>query len=97
MRRLASRRPELGLKLTKSRAMCSLSAMTVLGRYDRQIRRRIEGALRVGMTPEELMEVFIQVMLYEGYFTTRTAMQIARSVFNEQGLSPNQKIPIEAT
>ena len=77
--------------------MCSLSAMTALGRYDRQIRRRIEGALRVGMTPEEIMEVFIQVMLYGGYFTTRTAMQIARSVFNEQGLSPNQKMPIGAT
>ena len=32
------------------------------------------------------MEVFIQVMLYGGYFTTRTAMRIARSVFNEQAL-----------
>ncbi len=80
----------------KSRAKCSLSSMTVLGRYDRQIRRRIEGALRVGMTPEEIMEVFIQVMLYGGYFTTRTAMQIARSVFIEQGLSPNQTMPIGA-
>ena len=70
----------------KSRAMCALSAMTVLGIYDRQIRRRIEGALRVGMSPEEIMEVFIQVMLYGGYFTTRTAMRIARSVFVEQGL-----------
>lgn len=68
----------------KSRAMCALSAMTVLGRYDRQIRRRIEGALRVGMTHSGVMEVFIQVMLYGGYFTTRTAMRIARSVFAEQ-------------
>jgi 4-carboxymuconolactone decarboxylase len=70
----------------KSRAICALSAMTVLGRYDRQIRRRIEGAMRVGMTPEEIMEVFIQVMLYGGYFTARTAMQVARSVFTERGL-----------
>ena len=52
----------------KSRAICALSAMTVLGRYDRQIRRRIEGALRIGMSPREVMEVFIQVMLYGGYF-----------------------------
>jgi len=70
----------------KSRALCALSAMTVMGRYDRQIRRRIEGALRVGMTSEEIMEVFIQVMLYGGYFNARTAMQIARSVFTERGL-----------
>jgi alkylhydroperoxidase/carboxymuconolactone decarboxylase family protein YurZ len=32
------------------------------------------------------MEVFIQVMLYGGYFNARTAMQIARSVFTERGL-----------
>ncbi len=71
----------------KDRAMCALSAMTVMGRYDRQIRNRIEGALRVGMSPAEIMEVFIQVMLYGGYFTTRAAMRIARSVFTEQGIS----------
>ena len=65
----------------------ALSAMTVLGIYDRQIRRRIEGALRIGMSPQEILEVFIQVTLYGGYFTTRTAMQIARSVFIEQGLT----------
>ncbi len=72
----------------KNRALCALAAMTVLGRYDRQIRRRIEGALRVGLTRSEIMEIFIQVMLYGGYFTTRTAMQIARSVFTEQAATP---------
>ena len=77
-------RPELD---AKSRAICALSAMTVLGQYDRQIRRRIEGALRVGLSPKEIMEVFIQVMLYGGYFTTRTAMRVARSVFVEQGVA----------
>ena len=70
----------------KARAICALSSMTVLGRNDRQLRRRISGALRVGMTPEEIMEVFIQLSLYGGYFTTRTAMQIARSVFTEEGV-----------
>ena len=70
----------------KSRAICALAALTVLGRYDRQIRRRIEGALRIGMTPREVMEVFIQVMLYGGYFNTRIAMRVARSVFVEQGI-----------
>jgi 4-carboxymuconolactone decarboxylase len=71
----------------RNEAICALASMTVLGRYDRQIRRRIEGALRIGMTPAEIMEIFIQVMLYGGYFTTRTAMQVARSVFTEQGVN----------
>ena len=71
----------------KDRTICALASMTVLGRYDRQLRRRIEGALLIGMTPDEIMEVFIQTMLYGGYFNTRTAMQVARSVFIEKGLS----------
>ena len=70
----------------KARAICALSSMTVLGQYDRQIRRRIEGALRVGMTPREIMEIFVQLILYGGYINSRTAMRVARSVFNEQGL-----------
>ena len=55
----------------RSRAICALSALTVQGRYDRQIRRRIEGALRVGVTPTEIMEVFMQVMLYRGVYYHR--------------------------
>ena len=70
----------------KARAICALASMTVLGRYDRQLRRRISGALLAGMTTEEIMEVFIQLSLYGGYFVTRTAMQIARSVFTEEGV-----------
>lgn len=71
----------------KARSMCALVAMTVMGHYDRQLRRRISGALRVGMTPAEIMEVFIQLTLYGGYFNTRTAMRIARSVFSEEGIA----------
>ena len=70
----------------KDRSMCALVAMTVMGHYDRQLRRRVSGALRVGMTPLEIMEVFIQLTLYGGYFNTRTAMRIARSVFSEEGV-----------
>ncbi len=76
-------RPQLD---DKARAICALASMTVMGRYDRQIRRRVIGALGIGMTPTEIMEVFIQLTLYGGYFTTRTAMQIARSVFSGQGI-----------
>jgi len=61
--------------------------MTVQGRYDRQIRRRIEGALRVGVTPTEVFEVFVQAMLHGGYSGARTVMQIAGSVFIDLGIS----------
>ena len=70
----------------KERSMCSLAALSALGVYDRQVRRRIEGALQLGMTPGEILEVFVQVMLYGGYFSTRSAIRVARSVFAEKGL-----------
>ena len=72
----------------KTRALCSLSAMTVQGQYDRQIRRLIEGALHVGAQPQEIMEVFFQLIFYGSYTNSRIAMRVARSVFVEQGLAP---------
>ena len=75
----------------RTRAMCALSAMAVQGRYDRQMRRRIEGALLVGLTPSDIMEVFLQVLMYGGYIAVSTVIQIAGSVFTEQGLiTPKQ-------
>jgi len=71
----------------QSRAICALSAMPVMGQYDRQIRRRIEGALKVGVTPQQVMEVFVHLILYGGYINSRTAMRVARSVFTERGLT----------
>jgi 4-carboxymuconolactone decarboxylase len=67
----------------KERAIISLAALTSKGVYDNQMRRRIRGAIGVGLTPTELMEVFIHLSMYGGYINTRTAMRIARSVFNE--------------
>jgi 4-carboxymuconolactone decarboxylase len=61
--------------------------MTVLGQHERQIRRRIEGALKVGITPQQILEVFVRLILYGGYINSRTAMRIARSVFTDQGLT----------
>ena len=67
----------------KDRAIISLSALTSMGVYDAQMRRRIRGAIGVGLTSQEVMEIFIHLSMYGGYMNTRTAMRIARSVFNE--------------
>jgi 4-carboxymuconolactone decarboxylase len=70
----------------KERAIISLAALTSMGVYDNQMRRRIRGALGVGLSPTELMEIFIHLSMYGGYINARTAMRIARSVFNELGI-----------
>lgn len=70
----------------KERAIISLSALASMGVYDNQMRRRIRGAIGVGMTPAEVMEIFIHLSMYGGYISARTSMRIARSVFNELGI-----------
>ena len=67
----------------KERAIVSLAALTSMGVYDAQMRRRIRGAVGVGLTHDEIMEIFIHLSMYGGYVNARTAMRIARSVFNE--------------
>lgn len=70
----------------KERAIISLAALTSMGVYDAQMRRRIRGAIGVGVTPDEVMEIFIHLSMYGGYTNARTSMRIARSVFNELGI-----------
>lgn len=77
-------RPDLA---PQSRAICALFAMTVMDQYDRQIRRCIEGALRVKVTPQQILELFSHLILYGKYITSRTTIRVARSVLTGQGLS----------
>jgi 4-carboxymuconolactone decarboxylase len=71
-------RPGLDLK---SRIVCALAARVVKGQYDLSVRRMIEGALRSGFTPTEIMEVGMQLAFYIGVLPARAFMHIANTVF----------------
>ncbi len=51
------------------------------------LRRQVERSLNLGLTPEQILEVFVHLILYGGYINSRTAMRVARSMFTEQGLT----------
>ena len=74
-------RPGLDLQ---SRSICTLSALTVLGR-EGPLRNHITGALNIGLTQEEIVEVFIQTTFYGGLPFTRAAMDIANEIFRSIG------------
>ena len=65
-----------------SRSVCSLSALTALG-HERQIRVHVRGALRVGFTQEQVVEILVQTSFYAGFPAARTAIDIANEVFRE--------------
>ena len=68
------------------RCMSTISALMTLGQLP-LLRRQVERSLNLGLTPEQILEVFVHLILYGGYINSRTAMRVARSMFTEQGLT----------
>ena len=66
--------------------MSTISALMALGQLP-LLRRHIERSLNLGLTPEQILEAFVHLILFGGYINSRTAMRVARSVFTEQGLT----------
>ncbi len=75
-------RGELSLE---ERAICTLAAQSVLGRGE-ALAPSIEAALRVGLSPRSLVEVFVQGGLYGGFDAADTAISVAERVFESRGL-----------
>ncbi|NJN56624.1 MAG: carboxymuconolactone decarboxylase family protein [Leptolyngbyaceae cyanobacterium SL_5_9] len=73
-------RPGLDLKL---RQIATVAALTALGTAQPQLRFHIEGALNVGCTREEIIELITQMSVYAGFPKAANAMIVAREVFQE--------------
>lgn len=74
-------RPGLDLK---SRYVATIAALTALGgQTSPQLKVNIEGALKVGLTKEEIGEVIWQMSLYGGLPASINALNTALEVFEE--------------
>lgn len=73
-------RPGLDLP---SRSICTLAALTALGR-EGPLGSHIRGARHIGLSQEEVVEVFVHAALYVGLPFVRTAMDIANEVFRAE-------------
>ena len=77
-----------GLDL-KSRQIATVAALTALGTLP-QLRVHLHGALNVGCTRQEVVEVIIQMAVYAGFPAALNGMFAAKEVFrerDEKGLS----------
>ncbi len=73
--------PRPGLD-TPSRMLCTLAALTLVG-TENTLRDHIRGALRVGLTEQQVNELFFHLTFYTGESLARHSRAIAREVFNE--------------
>ena len=64
----------------KIRSLCTISALTVLGRSE-ELRMHVIGALNNGATKEEIQEVLTQMALYGGIPFAIGAFSVAGKVF----------------
>src|SRR6476646_7891628 len=77
-------RPGLDLR---SRQFATVAALTAMGTAIPQLRVHLHGALNVGCEPSELVEVILQMAVYSGFPSTINALNIAREVFKERGVT----------
>ena len=74
-------RPGLGLR---SREIAVVSALTALGTAAPQLKVHIHGALNVGVTREEVVEIIIMMAVYAGFPAALNGMAAAKEVFDER-------------
>ncbi len=74
-----------GLDL-KSREIATVAALSAMGNAEPQLRVHINAALNVGCTPEEIIEIIIQMSVYAGFPAALNAASAAKMVFVERGI-----------
>ena len=74
-------RPGLDLK---SREMINVAALTAMGNATPQLKFHINGALNVGCTREEIVEIIIQMAVYAGFPAALNGMVAAKEVFDNR-------------
>jgi 4-carboxymuconolactone decarboxylase len=74
-------RPALPLR---EREIATLASLATLGNAPGQLKAHVEGALNVGVTREEICELFMQMAVYAGVPAAINAMKIAGEVFAER-------------
>jgi 4-carboxymuconolactone decarboxylase len=75
--------PRPGLDL-KTREMLTVAALTVLGYPQAELKEHIRGALNVGCTCNEILEIILQMAVYAGFPAALEAVKTAASVFGER-------------
>ena len=78
-------RPQLDLK---SREIAVVAALTALGNATPQLKVHLHGALNVGCTREEIVEVLMQMAVYAGFPAALNGLFAAKEVFAERAAAP---------
>jgi 4-carboxymuconolactone decarboxylase len=68
-------RPQLSLR---EREIATVAALTALGNAPSQLKAHVQGALNVGVSREEIIEVIVQMAIYAGVPAALNGLEAAR-------------------
>jgi 4-carboxymuconolactone decarboxylase len=74
----------------KQRALVTISSLVTQGTLP-QLELHLNTGLTAGLTPEEIIEVFIHLLSYTGFPRVLNAIDVAKKVFAQRGITV--KIP----
>ncbi len=69
----------------KTRQLCTVAALTCMASFKPHLKTHIAGALNVGATQAEVIEVILQMAAYAGFPAATTGLAAAREVFEKRG------------
>jgi len=82
-------RPILDPKLKE---LIAIANLTAAGSGPSHLKPRIIGAIRVGCSREEILEVIIQSVVYVGFMKATIALGLVKEALEEHALDSNQKL-----
>ena len=74
-------RPELSMQ---EREMITITSLLTTGGCEPQLEVHINGSLNVGLSPEKIIETFIQCIPYTGFLKVLNAIYTAKKIFAER-------------
>ena len=73
----------------RTRSCITVALLAALG-HDRELAVHLRGALRNGVTADELREVLLQTAIYAGVPAANRAFAVAQAVLAEEGAAPSR-------
>jgi len=68
----------------RDREIATVAALSAMGTAPKQLGVHVHGALNVGVTREEIVEVMMQMAVYAGFPAALNALAVAKDVFAER-------------
>jgi len=72
----------------KTRELATVAALTAIGNAELQLKDHINSALNVDNSPEEIIEIIMQMSAYAGFPAAINGVMAAKEVFEKRGLLP---------